>query len=60
MAKFNLAAARKFQRRFRKKPQKIFGHLGIWWVPARDYDRLDRWFADALDHIEELGKKVRR
>jgi hypothetical protein len=60
MARFSLAAARKFQRRFRKKSQKILGHLGIWWVPARDYDRLDRWFADALDHIEELNKESRR
>jgi hypothetical protein len=60
MAKFSLTDARKFQRRFRKKSQKIFGHLGIWWVPARDYDRLDRWFADALDHIGELEKKDRR
>ncbi|KRT67443.1 MAG: hypothetical protein XU08_C0003G0119 [candidate division WWE3 bacterium CSP1-7] len=60
MAKFSLAAARKFQRRFQKKGQKILGHLGIWWVPRRDYDRLDRWFADALDHIEKLNKESRR
>ncbi|HLD96647.1 MAG TPA: hypothetical protein VI794_02980 [Patescibacteria group bacterium] len=60
MAKFRLAAARRFQDRFRRYPQKLFGHLGIYWVPRRDYDRLDRWFGDALDYIEELKKRARR
>ena len=57
---FNLSRARIFQGRFRRKPQDLLGHLGIYWVPRADYDELDEWFGRALNHIRELETRIAR
>ena len=55
---FNLSKARIFQQRFRRTPQDLLGHLGIYWVPRADYDELDEWFGRALNHIRELETRL--
>jgi len=57
---FNLSKARIFQQRFRRTPQDLLGHLGIYWVPRADYDELDEWFGRALNHIRELESRLAR
>ena len=57
---FNLGKARKFQQKFRRVPQDLLGHLGIYWVPRADYDELDEWFGRALNHIRELESRLAR
>ena len=55
---FNLGKARKFQQKFRRETQDLFGRKGIYWVPRADYDELDEWFGRALNHIRELETKL--
>ena len=60
MEKFSLKKARKFQRKFGDEPQKILGHKKKMWVLMRDYDELDRWFREALSHIQKLEKELKK